>query len=55
MVVPTDGTRGNKQKLKHMKFHLYTRKLFSTMRMFKHMNPLPREVVESASLEICKT
>ena len=43
-VVPSDRTRGNGHKMKHRKF-----------RLNEHWNRLPREVVESPSLEIFKT
>lgn len=37
------------------KFHLNMRKKFFTLRVEKHWNRLPRQVVESPSLEIVKT
>jgi len=54
-VVPSDRTRVKGHKLKHSKFHLNMRKNFFTLRVMEHWNPLPREVVESPSLEIFKT
>jgi len=54
-VVPSDGTRGNGHKLKHRKFRLNMRNDFFTLSVMEHWNRLPREVVDSPSLEIFKT
>ena len=54
-VVPIDRTSGNRHKLKHRKFHLNTRKKFFTLSVTEPWNRLPREVVDSPSLEIFKT
>lgn len=46
-MVPTDQTRGNGHKLKSMKIHLNTRKIFFNMTVVKHRNGFPKEVVDS--------
>ena len=54
-VVPHDRTRGNRHKWKHRNFRLNMRKNVFPLRVMEHWNRLPREVVESPSLEIFKT
>ena len=54
-MVPNDRTRGNGHKLEHMKFQPNLRKNFFPVRVPEQWHRLPREAVESPSLETFKT
>jgi len=54
-VVPSDRTRDNGHKLKQRKLQLKMRKNFFPLRVMEPWPRLPRQAVESPSLEILKT
>ena len=54
-IVPNNRTSGNGHKLEQGKFRLNMRKNFFPVRVPEQWNRLPREAVESPSLETFKT
>jgi len=54
-VMSSERTRSNGLKLEHRKFHANIQENFYMVRVMEQWNRLPREVVESPSVEIFKT
>ena len=55
LVVCSDRTRNSRHKVEHRKFYMYTKKNLFILRVTEHWNRLPREAVESPSMETFRT
>ena len=55
LVVPSNRTKGNGYKAEHGKFHLNMRRNLFALRVAEHWSRLPRESMETPSLEMLKT
>ena len=54
MILEVSSNLGDSVKMDHRKFHTKIQKNFFMVRVMEHWNRLPREVVESSSLEAFK-
>ena len=54
-VLHSDRTRSSGLNLEHRKFHTNMQKNFFMVRVMEHWNRLPKEIMESPSMQIFKT
>ena len=55
LVVHCNRARNNGLKLEHTKLHTNMQKNFFMVRVMEHWNRLPKEIMESPSMQIFKT